>query len=117
MTPDVTDKIMPDISVWLLHIKNGFSIISRLIYNHEKGNVAEGLGVSANIFVGMVESLLLIRPYLKDMTRSELFTIMTCGMGTMVPERRNEIISLGFRSIVAGILATCMTGAIVGILS
>ena len=44
---------------------------------------AEGLGVSANIFVGMVESPLLIRPYLKNMTRSEIFTLMTCGMATI----------------------------------
>lgn len=44
---------------------------------------AEGLGVSANIFMGMVESPLLIRPYLKDMTRSEIFTLMTCGMATI----------------------------------
>lgn len=44
---------------------------------------AEGLGVSANIFLGMVESPLLVRPYLKDMTRSELFSIMTCGMATI----------------------------------
>jgi len=42
--------------------------------------------------------------------------IMIGGMGTMAPERRDEIISLGFRSIVAGTLATCMTGAVVGIL-
>jgi len=42
--------------------------------------------------------------------------IMIGGMGTMVPQRRNEIVSLGFRSIVAGTLATCMTGAVVGIL-
>ncbi len=42
--------------------------------------------------------------------------IMIGGMGTMVPERRDEIVSLGFRSIVAGTLATCMTGAVVGIL-
>ncbi|MCP4353378.1 MAG: nucleoside:proton symporter [Desulfobacterales bacterium] len=44
---------------------------------------AEGLGVAANIFVGMVESPLFIRPYLKDMTRSELFSLMTCGMATI----------------------------------
>jgi len=44
---------------------------------------AEGLGVSANIFVGMVESPLLIRPYLNSMTRSELFTLMTTGMATI----------------------------------
>ncbi len=42
--------------------------------------------------------------------------IMIGGMGTMAPERRDEIVSLGFRSIVAGTLATCMTGAVVGIL-
>jgi CNT family concentrative nucleoside transporter len=42
--------------------------------------------------------------------------IMIGGMGTMAPERRDEIVSLGFRSIIAGTLATCMTGAIVGIL-
>jgi CNT family concentrative nucleoside transporter len=44
---------------------------------------ALGLGASANIFVGMIESPLFIRPYLKDMTRSELFAIMTCGMATI----------------------------------
>ena len=44
---------------------------------------AEGLGVSANIFVGMIESPLFIRPYLKSMTRSEIFTLMTCGMATI----------------------------------
>ncbi|MFH0974504.1 MAG: nucleoside transporter C-terminal domain-containing protein [Spirochaetota bacterium] len=49
---------------------------------------AEGLGVASNIFVGQVESPLLIRPYLKNMTRSEIFSVMTCGMagiaGTMM---------------------------------
>ncbi len=44
---------------------------------------AEGLGVSANIFLGMVEAPLFIRPYLGRMTRSELFTVMTCGMATI----------------------------------
>ncbi|MEZ4601955.1 MAG: nucleoside transporter C-terminal domain-containing protein [Desulfobacterales bacterium] len=44
---------------------------------------AEGLGVSANIFVGMVEAPLLVRPYIQQMTRSELFTLMTSGMATI----------------------------------
>ena len=44
---------------------------------------AEGLGVSANVFVGMVESPLFVRPYLQEMTRSELFTLMTAGMATI----------------------------------
>ena len=42
--------------------------------------------------------------------------IMIGGMGAMVPERRAEIVSLGFKSILSGTLATCMTGAVVGIL-
>ena len=44
---------------------------------------AEGLGVSANVFVGMVESPLFVRPYLESMTRSELFALMTTGMATI----------------------------------
>lgn len=40
--------------------------------------------------------------------------IMIGGMGGMVPERRDEIVSLGFRSIVAGTLATRITGAVAG---
>jgi CNT family concentrative nucleoside transporter len=43
----------------------------------------EGLGAAANIFVGMVEAPLFIRPYLQAMSRSELFTVMTCGMATI----------------------------------
>ncbi|QJT11047.1 nucleoside:proton symporter [Oceanidesulfovibrio marinus] len=42
--------------------------------------------------------------------------IMIGGMGSLAPERRSEIVALGFRSIYAGMLATAMTGAIVGIL-
>ena len=43
--------------------------------------------------------------------------IMIGGLGTMVPERREEIVALGIRSIAAGTLATCMTGAVVGIIT
>src|SRR5688572_29130708 len=42
--------------------------------------------------------------------------IMIGGMATMVPERREEIVALGLRSIVAGTLATLMVGSVVGIL-
>jgi CNT family concentrative nucleoside transporter len=44
---------------------------------------AEGLGVAANIFVGMVEAPLLVRPYVANLTRSELFSLMACGMATI----------------------------------
>lgn len=43
--------------------------------------------------------------------------IMIGGMGSMVPERRDEIVELGMRSIIAGTLSTCMTGAVVGLLA
>jgi CNT family concentrative nucleoside transporter len=33
----------------------------------------------------------------------------------MAPERRAEIVELGLKSILAGTLATCMTGAVVGL--
>ena len=42
--------------------------------------------------------------------------ILIGGMGAMVPERRPEIVALGLRSILSGTLATCMSGAIVGLL-
>ena len=44
---------------------------------------AVGVGAAANIFVGMVEAPLLVRPYFKALSRSELFMIMTCGMATI----------------------------------
>jgi CNT family concentrative nucleoside transporter len=43
--------------------------------------------------------------------------ILIGGMGAMVPERRQEIVSLGFRSILSGTMAGCMSGAVVGILT
>ena len=42
--------------------------------------------------------------------------ILIGGMATMAPARRDEIVGLGMKSIVAGTLATCMTGAVVGML-
>ena len=41
--------------------------------------------------------------------------IMIGGLGTICPERRNDIIDLGFKSLVAGTLATMSCGALVGI--
>jgi CNT family concentrative nucleoside transporter len=37
-------------------------------------------------------------------------------MGAMVPERRREIVALGPRAILSGTIATCMSGAVVGML-
>lgn len=43
---------------------------------------AESLSAASNIFVG-IESTLTIKPYLNDMTRSELCTVLTAGMATV----------------------------------
>lgn len=40
--------------------------------------------------------------------------IMIGGLGAMVPARRPEIVGLGLRSILAGTIATCMSGAVAG---
>ena len=44
---------------------------------------AVGFSSAANIFIGMVESPALIRPYIAVLTRSELFVVMSCGMATI----------------------------------
>lgn len=42
-----------------------------------------GIASAANVFVGMVEAPLLVRPYLAQASRAELFAIMTSGMATI----------------------------------
>ncbi|MEM9739848.1 MAG: nucleoside transporter C-terminal domain-containing protein [Pseudomonadota bacterium] len=44
---------------------------------------ATSLAVSANVFMGMTEAPVLVKPYLKGMTRSELFILMTTGFATI----------------------------------
>jgi CNT family concentrative nucleoside transporter len=43
--------------------------------------------------------------------------IMIAGLSTMCPEKRDEVVSLGLKSIVSGTLTTCLLGAIVGVLT
>ena len=80
---------------------------------------ALGVGAASNIFVGMVEAPLVIKPYLSRMTRSELFTLMTCGMATIagtmlvlyasilstvIPNAMGQILSASIISAPAAIL-------------
>ncbi len=44
---------------------------------------AVGVSAAANIFVGMVEAPLLVRPYFARLSRAELFMVMTTGMATV----------------------------------
>jgi len=43
--------------------------------------------------------------------------ILIAGLSAMAPDRRAEVVSLGFRAMAAGTLASCLTGAIVGLLN
>ena len=61
-------------------VVRGFSIVLRRFMGVSG---AVGLSAAANIFIGMVESPALIRPYIKKLTRSELFVVMSCGMATI----------------------------------
>jgi len=61
-------------------IIKGFSLVLR---KSMKVGGAVGLSSAANIFIGMVESPALIRPYIAVLTRSELFVVMSCGMATI----------------------------------
>lgn len=82
---------------------------------------AVGLIAAANIFLGMVEAPLFIRPYLKDMTRSELFVTMSCGMAgiagtvmvlyasvlkTAIPDAMGHILVVSIISIPAAIIVS-----------
>lgn len=44
---------------------------------------ATSLAVSANVFMGMTEAPVLIKPYIKGMTRSEVFILMVAGFATV----------------------------------
>ena len=61
-------------------IVNIFSKICQKLFNIG-GPI--GLGSAANIFVGQVEAPLIIRPYLKNLSKKELLIIMTTGMATV----------------------------------
>ncbi len=80
---------------------------------------AVGLSAAADVFVGMVEAPLLVRPYLKAMSRGELFMVMSCGMATIagtvmvlyasilapvLPEALGHILSASLISTPAAIL-------------
>ena len=45
------------------------------------------------------------------------YQVLPSGLGTMAPERREEINALGLKSIVSGTLTTCLMGAVVGVLT
>lgn len=72
----------------------------------------EGLGVSANIFVGMVEAPLLVKPYIPGISRSELFTIMASGMATIAGTVMVLYASI-LSNIIPGIMGHLLTASLI----
>jgi CNT family concentrative nucleoside transporter len=74
---------------------------------------AVGLSTAANIFLGMVESPLFIRPYLKNLARGELFMVMTGGMagiaGTVF-----VLYATILRDVIPGVAGHILVASIVG---
>jgi len=62
---------------WVIHH------LSRLMQRILGISSAESVGIAANVFLGMTEAPLLIRPYVARLTESELFCLMTGGMATI----------------------------------
>jgi CNT family concentrative nucleoside transporter len=80
---------------------------------------AVGLSTAANVFVGMVEAPLLVKPYLARVSRGELFVILSAGMagvagtvmalyagivGASVPDALGHILAASFISAPAAIV-------------
>jgi CNT family concentrative nucleoside transporter len=59
------------------------AVLAKLLSKSMGLSGAISMGSASSVFVGMVESPLLIRPHLPSMTNSELFMLMTCGMATV----------------------------------
>jgi CNT family concentrative nucleoside transporter len=74
----------------------------------------EGLGVAANVFVGMIEAPLFIRPYLIQMTRSELFTLMTAGMATIAGTVMVLYASI-LGTVIPGVMGHILTASIISV--
>ena len=78
--------VMSALSAVLWHWRILPVVVSGFAYALERSmkiGGALGLGCASNVFLGMIEAPLLIRPYLEKLTRSELFTLLTCGLANV----------------------------------
>ncbi|RAZ69216.1 NupC/NupG family nucleoside CNT transporter [Planococcus maitriensis] len=62
---------------WIIRLLGG--ALSKLLGTSK----AESISASANIFVGQTEAPLVVRPFLPNMTKSELFAVMTGGLASV----------------------------------
>ncbi len=76
--------------------------------------VAAGLGLQ---FARALHTRLIMIYALCGFANFGSLGIMIGGLGTTMPERRGDIVALGLKSIVSGTIATCLTGAVTGIVA
>ena len=74
---------------------------------------AESLSAAANVFLGVTEAPIVIRPYIAGMTQSELLALMTGGLATIAGTVMAIYISLGADPV--GVLATSVMAAPCGL--
>ena len=74
---------------------------------------AESLSAAANIFVGQTEAPLLIKPYVKEMTKSELMCVMTGGMATVAGGVMMAYVSM-LKDTVPGIAGHLIAASLMG---
>jgi CNT family concentrative nucleoside transporter len=73
-------------------------VFALLMHRVMRASGAESLNVAASIFMGQTEAPLTIRPYLPDMTYSELMTVMTSGMAHISGGIMAAYIAFGIRA-------------------
>ena len=74
---------------WIVRIIGG--LFSRVL----KTSAPESLSAATNIFIGQTEAPIAIRPFLAQMTRSELFAVMVGGLATVAGATMAGYVAIG----------------------
>ncbi len=76
---------------------------------------AVGTAGAASVFLGMVEAPLVVRAYLGSMSRSEMFTLMTCGMATVAGSIMVLYASV-LRDVIDGALGHVLVASVINVI-
>mgnify|MGYP001383540661 FL=1 len=76
---------------------------------------ALGTGAAASLFLGMVEAPMVVRAYLKEMSESEFFVLMTCGMSTIAGTMMVLYASV-LSPLVPGVVGHLLAASVINIL-
>lgn len=91
------------------------SLVAKLMVKTMGTSGAESLNAVGTVFIGQSEAPLLIRPYIPEMTKSELMAIMTGGMATIAGSVMAAYIGMLGSSWAPHLLAASIMGAPAGL--